>query len=252
MRWYFLASLAYLALALLAGLLMALQLVNHNPLRGIELLSPGRWRMVHTNAIAYGFLANAFLGILHWVVPRLTLRPVFDVRLSWFIFGAWQVVVISTAVGILLGEAQGVEWGETPVWIDPLALAGLLLVAFNILVPIFQRPGPLYVSLWYFTACARLDAADLRDGEFYSGVFRRRDRRRSDWRIVHPRSGRPVRHADRLGDDVLFRADHSEEADLEPRAVVGRLLGPGVLLSVDGHPSFSVHADSDVSAIWRR
>ena len=151
-RWYFLASLTYLALALLAGLLMALQLVNHNPLRGIELLSPGRWRMVHTNAIAYGFIANAFLGILHWVVPRLTLRPVFDARLSWFIFGAWQVVVTSTAVGILLGQAQGVEWGETPVWIDPLALAGLLLVVLNFMVPIFQRPGPLYVSLWYFLA----------------------------------------------------------------------------------------------------
>ena len=41
---------------------MALQLVHWNPLGGIELLSPGRWRMIHTNAIAYGFLANAFLG----------------------------------------------------------------------------------------------------------------------------------------------------------------------------------------------
>lgn len=150
--WYFLASLTYLAIALLAGLLMALQLVNHNPLRGIELLSPGRWRMIHTNAIAYGFLACAFLGMLHWVVPRLTLRPVFGPRFSWFIFGAWQVVVLSTAVGLLFGQAQGVEWGETPVWIDPLALVGLLLVAFNFMTPIFQRPGPLYVTLWYFLA----------------------------------------------------------------------------------------------------
>ena len=32
-----------------------------NPFNGIELLSPGRWRMIHTNAIAYGFIANAFL-----------------------------------------------------------------------------------------------------------------------------------------------------------------------------------------------
>lgn len=151
-RWYFLAALAYLAISLLGGLLMALQLVNHNPLRGIELLSPGRWRMVHTNAIAYGFLANSFLGILHWVVPRLALRPVYSERLSWFIFGAWQFVVVSTAAGLVFGQAQGVEWGETPVWIDPLALAGLLLVALNFMAPIFQRPGPLYVTLWYFLA----------------------------------------------------------------------------------------------------
>lgn len=151
-RWYLLAALYYFALSLLAGLLMALQLVNHNPLRGIELFSPGRWRMVHTNAIAYGFIANAFLGLLHWVIPRLTFKPVLSDALSWFIFWAWQIVVVSTAVGILAGQAQGVEWGETPVWIDPLALAGLLLVAANFLTPILRCKGPLYVSLWYFMA----------------------------------------------------------------------------------------------------
>ena len=75
---------------MLAGILMALQLVHWNPLDGVEILSAGRWRMVHTNAIAYGFLANAFLGALHWAVPRLTLRPVASVPLSYFIFCAWQ------------------------------------------------------------------------------------------------------------------------------------------------------------------
>lgn len=150
--WYFLASLAYLIISMLGGFLMALQLVDHNPLRGIELLSPGRWRMIHTNAIAYGFLANAFLGALHWVVPRLTLRQVASRTLSYLIFAAWQIVVLSTAVGIMLGEAQGLEWGETPTWIDPVAQLGLLLVAVNFLTPIIQTRGPMYVTLWYFTA----------------------------------------------------------------------------------------------------
>lgn len=150
--WYYLAALTFFAVALLAGLLVSLQLIDQNPLRGIELFSPGRWRMVHTNAIAYGFIANAFLGTLHWAVPRLALRRVLDERLSWFIFGAWQLVVLATAVGILGGQAQGLEWGETPVWIDPLALAGLLLVAVNFMAPIVRTPGPLYVTLWYFMA----------------------------------------------------------------------------------------------------
>jgi cytochrome c oxidase cbb3-type subunit 1 len=150
--WYFIAALSYFALSLLGGVLMAFQLVNHNPLRGLEFFSPGRWRMVHTNAIAYGFIANAFLGALHWAIPRLTLKPVFSWGLSWFIFTAWQIVVVSTAVGILAGQAQGVEWGETPVWIDPLALVGLILVGINFMVPIIRTPGPLYVSLWYFMA----------------------------------------------------------------------------------------------------
>ena len=150
--WYFLAALAYMFISMLGGLLMATQLQRLNLLRGIELLSPGRWRMIHTNAIAYGFIANAFLGILHWAVPRLTLRPVLSRWLSYAIFAAWQVVVLATAVGILLGEAQGLEWGETPVWIDPVALLGLLLVAINFVAPIARTNGPMYVSLWYFLA----------------------------------------------------------------------------------------------------
>ena len=150
--WYFLAALAYLFISMIGGLLMALQLIRWNPLQGIELLSPGRWRMIHTNAVAYGFLANAFLGALHWAVPRLTLKLVFSRALSYFIFIAWQLVVLATAGGILLGEAQGLEWGETPVWIDPVAQLGLLLLAVNFLAPIVRAQGPLYVTLWYFMA----------------------------------------------------------------------------------------------------
>jgi cytochrome c oxidase cbb3-type subunit 1 len=150
--WYFVAALVYLFVSFTGGLLMALQLVHWNPHQDLEYLSPGRWRMIHTNAIAYGFIANCFLGALHWSVPRLTLRPVLSRGLSYFIFVAWQVVVLSTAAGILMGEAQGVEWGETPVWIDPLALVGLALVAINFMHPIARSKGPLYVSLWYFMA----------------------------------------------------------------------------------------------------
>lgn len=149
---YFLMALTFMVVSMLGGFLMGFQLIRHNPLSGIEFFSPGRWRMLHTNAIAYGFLANAFLGLLHWAVPRLTLQKVLDKRLSWLIFGAWQFVVLATAVGILSGQAQGLEWGETPVWIDPLAQLGLLLLAINFGTPIIRQKGPMYVTLWYFMA----------------------------------------------------------------------------------------------------
>lgn len=173
-RWYFLAAVLYLLISMLGGILMALQLIQWNPLTGVELLSAGRWRMVHTNAVAYGFLANAYLGVLHWAVPRLTLHRVASLKLSYFIFGAWQLIVLSTAAGIIIGPtfqsqewvaslaknwrmemslgAQGLEWGETPFWVDPIALLGLALVAVNFLSPIAKAKGPLYVSLWYFMA----------------------------------------------------------------------------------------------------
>lgn len=149
---YLLAAIAYFGLSLAGGLLMALQLIDWNPLVGIEYFSPGRWRMIHTNVIAYGFIANAFLGLLHWAIPRLTMRPVLDERLSWLIFAAWQAVLVATFFGLLNGHAQGVEWGETPTFVDPFAQLGLLLVGINFSAPILQKSGPLYVSLWYFLA----------------------------------------------------------------------------------------------------
>lgn len=149
---YFFASLTYLMIAMFAGMYFALQLIGLNFLDGIEMFSPGRWRFVHTNGVAYGFIANAFLGGLHWAVPRLTMHKVLSVKLSWFIFFAWQGVVLASVVGFITGQAQAVEWGETPVWIDPIALVGLILVAVNFLVPIFKTKGPMYVSLWYFIA----------------------------------------------------------------------------------------------------
>ncbi|MCA9170148.1 MAG: cbb3-type cytochrome c oxidase subunit I, partial [Planctomycetales bacterium] len=173
-HWHFMMALLFLGISMLGGILMALQLVHWNPLNGLEILSAGRWRMIHTNAVAYGFLANGFLGMLHWVVPRLTLHRAASVALSYFIFFAWQAIVLCTAVGIIFGPtfqdspwlmematkwklpmmlgAQGLEWGETPFWVDPIALVGLALLAVNWMVPIAKAKGPLYVTLWYFMA----------------------------------------------------------------------------------------------------
>ncbi len=150
--WHFVAALVYVFVAMMAGFLFSLQFMQMYPFPEMEIMSPGRWRMVHTNGVAYGFIANAFLGALHWAIPRLTLRRVLSVKLSWFIFWAWQVVVLATVAGLLLGHAQAVEWGETPIFVDPLALAGLVLVAINFLAPILKTEGPMYVTLWYFIA----------------------------------------------------------------------------------------------------
>ena len=49
-------AMTWLALALIAGLLYSLQLLQSWPLPKLEFLSPGRIRLIHTNLIAFGFL----------------------------------------------------------------------------------------------------------------------------------------------------------------------------------------------------
>jgi cytochrome c oxidase cbb3-type subunit 1 len=154
------AGFAFFLLAVFAGMFYGLQLTGMYPFPGVELLSPGRVRMLHTNAVAYGFLFNLFIAVLYWVVPRLTGHPLASDRLSRAIFVAWQLIVLAAAVGILGGGAQAIEWGETPTWVDHFAVLGVALLVINVATPMLRRPaeaagpapGRAYVSLWYFGA----------------------------------------------------------------------------------------------------
>ena len=88
-RSHLIASAVLLAVSLLGGLSYAMQFNNLSPFQGIEWLSPGRVRLVHTNMAAYGFIANAFIAGMLFAIPRLTKQPILSDRLGWFIFGAW-------------------------------------------------------------------------------------------------------------------------------------------------------------------
>jgi cytochrome c oxidase cbb3-type subunit 1 len=152
-RAHLIAGCIFYIVILFAGLLYGLQLQQRYPFPGIELLSPGRIRMLHTNGAAFGFLVNCFVACLYWVIPRLTGNPAFSKRLSWIVFWAWQAIVGAAALGILAGEAQAVEWGETPTWIDPVVMVGAALLIFNLIMPIFRmKERNMYVTLWYYSA----------------------------------------------------------------------------------------------------
>ena len=118
-RAHLIVGFVFLIVAMTMGLLYAFQLNNMYPFPGIEFLSPGRIRMVHTNGVAFGFIVNIFLGALYWVVPRLTKRKILSDMLGWLIFWVYLFIVLWTVVGILTGHAQAVEWGETPNAFSP-------------------------------------------------------------------------------------------------------------------------------------
>jgi cytochrome c oxidase cbb3-type subunit 1 len=147
------AAMASFLVALLGGFVFSLLFLQKYPFEGVEILSPGRVRMVHTNLIAYGFLFNAFVGGLYWAVPRICGKPVASARLGWAIFWVWQLVVAGTFLGILGGAAQGIEWGETPLFVDPVVAAGAVLLMVQFYPAILGSGKPaLYVTAWYVSA----------------------------------------------------------------------------------------------------
>jgi cytochrome c oxidase cbb3-type subunit I len=151
--WHFYAGIFYIFVAILAGLSYSLQFLQKYPFPGVSFLSPGRIRIVHTNAVAFGWLINGLVAVLYYIIPKLTERPVLSKKLSYLVFWVYNTLVIGCVVGYLTGHAQGIEWGETPAILDPFISLGVVLLVINLLTPIFKiRAQKMYVSLWYASA----------------------------------------------------------------------------------------------------
>lgn len=147
------SSVFYVFLAVLAGLTYSLQFLDLYPFKAVEWFSPGRMRMVHTQSVAYAWLANAFFGILYYMVPKLTDQKVLSEKLGWAIFYIYNFLIVSTVVLILAGFGQGLEWAETPKILDPFIALVVVALVVNIVTPIYRaRAKPFYVSIWYILA----------------------------------------------------------------------------------------------------
>ena len=150
---YFYAFFFYLVVVLLAGLSYSLQFLQKYPFPGVEIFSPGRIRMVHTQAVAYGLLANGLFGILHYVIPKLTSFEVLSQKASRILFWLYNGAVVTTVALIMAGYAQGLEWAETPAILDPAIALVVVAMVINFVGPMWKaRSKTFYVSLWYILA----------------------------------------------------------------------------------------------------
>jgi cytochrome c oxidase cbb3-type subunit 1 len=150
---YFYAFVFYLIVTLLAGLSYSLQFLQKYPFPGVEILSPGRIRMVHTMSVAYGMLASGLFGVLYYIIPKLTGFAVLNRKLSHFLYWAYNGLVLGTVVLIMAGFAQGLEWAETPRILDPIISGAVVVLVINLMTPIWKaRDKTFYVSLWYVVA----------------------------------------------------------------------------------------------------
>jgi len=152
-KWHLYAFVGYLIIAILAGLTYSLQFLQKYPFPGVELLSPGRIRMIHTQSIAYGMLANGLVGCLYYVIPKLTDYQVLSKFVSRLCFYVYNALVLTTVAMISGGMAQGLEWAETPAILDPFIALAVVILFVNLGTPIWKaRAKTFYVSLWYILA----------------------------------------------------------------------------------------------------
>jgi len=135
------------------GAVVAAKFNHPDFLGGVAWLSFGRLRPIHVNGVIWGAFSTLFIGLAHYVVPRLCGVRVAGERVGPWLLWIWNVNLAVGVVMLGLGANRGWEAGEFPLATVMVTLGVLLALTVQFLVTIARRTEPpLYVSLWYLIA----------------------------------------------------------------------------------------------------
>ena len=144
------ASVLWGIIGMVVGLVIALQLA-WAPANVHAMLSFGRLRPLHTNAVIFAFVGNMiFAGVYHSTQRLLKARTASDL-LSKIHFWGWQLIIVAALVTLPLGITQGKEYAELE-WPIDIAIALVWVVfAVNFFWTLARRNEKhLYVAIWFY------------------------------------------------------------------------------------------------------
>ena len=166
-RHFMIASIIFSLVGLGAGVLVASQLnfwqMNGKFLEwitfgafkseGIEYLTFGRLRPLHTNAAIFAFVGNMMFAGIYYSLQRLCRTRIASPLLTKIHFWGWQFIIVCAAVTLPIGLTRGKEYAEL-IWPINIMVAVIWLVfAANFFWTIAKRnEKSLYVAIWFYIA----------------------------------------------------------------------------------------------------
>ncbi|MBT3341313.1 MAG: cytochrome-c oxidase, cbb3-type subunit I [Planctomycetes bacterium] len=158
-RKFAFATVLWGFVGMLVGVIIALQLAepwfNRFGLEAgwLKILSFGRLRPLHTNAVIFAFSGNAIFTGCYYSSQRLLKTRMFSDALSRIHFWGWQAIIVAAAITLPLGFTQGREYAELE-WPIDIAIALVWVVfAINFFGTMAKRREKhLYVAIWFFVA----------------------------------------------------------------------------------------------------
>ena len=152
-RKWLASGLGWLLLFPTIGALVSTKFTYPEFLGDTAWLTFGRLRPIHVNGVIWGAFSTIFIGLCHYVVPRLTGVRLWRERWSYGLLLVWNLNLAAATVLLALGHNRGWEAGELPRINVVVILLGLALLTVQLLMTIRNRRQPeLYVSLWYLIA----------------------------------------------------------------------------------------------------
>ena len=153
-RMFVAATILWGAVAMLVGIVIAVQLALPSMNLGLDFTSFGRLRPLHTNAAIFAFAGNAVFAAIYYSTQRLCKARMWSDLFSRLHFWSWQLIIVAAALTLPLGMTQGKEYAELE-WPIDLAIAVVWLVIFgtNFFMTLKnRRERHLYVALWFYIA----------------------------------------------------------------------------------------------------
>ncbi|MBU6402547.1 MAG: cytochrome-c oxidase, cbb3-type subunit I [Verrucomicrobia bacterium] len=152
-RWFAMATAFWGIVGMLVGIVIAVKLYDPYFLGGINFLSYGRLRPLHTNAVVFAFAGNAiFLGV-YYSLQRLCKARMYSDWLSKVHFWGWQLIIVSAAITLPLGITTSKEYAELEWPIDIAIAIVWVIFGWNMLATIMRRKDKhIYVAIWFYIA----------------------------------------------------------------------------------------------------
>ena len=152
-RQFSIAAILWGVIGMAVGCWIAAQLAWPELGQGIEWLSYGRLRPLHTNAVIFAFGGCALFATSYYVVQRTCNVRIISDKLASFHFWGWQLVIVAAAISLPLGFTQGKEYAELEWPIDILITFTWLAYAavfFGTLA--IRKVNHIYVANWFYGA----------------------------------------------------------------------------------------------------
>ena len=151
--FFFTSGAAWLAVAILLGIISSAKVHSPGFLDGFSFLTYGRVQSAHVNALIYGWGCQAAFGALIWLMARLSRQ---ECRAAGIILVAghvWNLAVSLGVIGILGGAGTGIPWMEFPAFAWVPMLISYVMISIWSMIQFKVRPaGHVFISQWYILA----------------------------------------------------------------------------------------------------
>ncbi|MCL4548235.1 MAG: cytochrome-c oxidase, cbb3-type subunit I [Bacteroidetes bacterium] len=152
-KQFIIATVIFAVVGMLAGLIIAIQLYVPELNFGIQYITFGRIRPLHTNAVIFAFIGNMMFAGIYYSLQRVCKARLWNDFLSQFHFWGWQLIIVLAAVTLPLGITTSKEYAELEWPIDILIAIVWLSFGANMFGTIIKRREKhMYVAVWFYIA----------------------------------------------------------------------------------------------------